>query len=77
MYGFDFSKEPRAIREAREEETLIIITRLIKSLLKQELPEEIRSRLIALPLPVLEDLAEALLDFNSLDDLENWITEHC
>ncbi|MBD1858175.1 DUF4351 domain-containing protein [Leptolyngbya boryana FACHB-1624] len=44
--------------------------------LQQELPEEVRSRLTTLSLPVLEDLSEALLDFRSLDDLENWIAEH-
>jgi hypothetical protein len=44
--------------------------------LQQELPEGTRSRLIALPLPTLEDLSEAFLDINSLDDLEHWITAH-
>lgn len=80
MYGFDFSKEPRAIREAREEGrkeiAIAIITGALKRHLKQELPEEIRSRLTDLSLPVLEDLCLALVDSNSLEELESWISLH-
>ncbi|MBD0389954.1 MAG: DUF4351 domain-containing protein [Nostoc sp. C3-bin3] len=38
-----------------------------------ELSEEIRSSITGLPLPVLEDLSEALLDFTSLADLQVWL----
>lgn len=34
---------------------------------------EMRSAIADLPLPVLEDLSEALLDFNSLADLQAWL----
>ncbi|BAY04011.1 DUF4351 domain-containing protein [Anabaena cylindrica FACHB-243] len=34
-----------------------------------ELSVEIRASISALPLPVMEDLSEALLDFTSLADL--------
>jgi len=29
-----------------------------------------------LPLEKLEDLADALLDFNDITDLETWLTDH-
>jgi len=38
-----------------------------------ELPEAIRSRIESLPIAQLENLAEALLDFTSLADLETWL----
>ncbi|MGG6266572.1 DUF4351 domain-containing protein [Leptolyngbya sp. AN10] len=34
-----------------------------------------RPRLSSLPLPVLEDLSEDLLDFTTLADLEAWLEE--
>lgn len=81
MLGINLSEEPRAIREAKEEgrkaEAIALISRQLTRRFRQELSEEMRSRLVALPLPVLEDLGEALLDFNSLDDLESWIAGHC
>ncbi|NJK51599.1 MAG: Rpn family recombination-promoting nuclease/putative transposase [Leptolyngbyaceae cyanobacterium SU_3_3] len=77
MLGIDLTKEPRAIREAkaegREEGILSVVTRLLTRRLSQELSEEMRSRLSSLPLPVLEDLSEALLDFTTLADLEAWL----
>ncbi|NJR38049.1 MAG: DUF4351 domain-containing protein [Leptolyngbyaceae cyanobacterium CSU_1_4] len=55
---------------------IALVTRLIRRRLGQELPEEIKSRLSQLPLPVLEDLSEALLDFRSLGNLEQWLASH-
>lgn len=37
------------------------------------LSQELRERISNLPLSVLEDLSEALLDFSSLDDLSTWL----
>jgi predicted transposase/invertase (TIGR01784 family) len=77
MLGLDLTVEPRAIREAkdegREEQTIALIIRLLTRRLGQEISEAIVSRLTLLPLPVLEDLSEALLDFTTLADLENWL----
>lgn len=85
MLGLDLTQEPRAIQEAKEEgreeglergrevEAIALITRLLVRRLKQELPEEKRSQLSTLSLPVLEDLSEALLDFENLADLERWL----
>jgi len=41
--------------------------------LQQELSLEMRDRLANLPLPVLEDLSEALLDFTTFADLQTWL----
>ena len=80
MLGLNLTQEPRAIREAkdegREEEAIALVTRQLTRRLRQELSEAMRSRLITLPLPVLEDLSEALLDFTILSDLEQWLAQH-
>ncbi|WP_404790901.1 DUF4351 domain-containing protein [Altericista sp. CCNU0014] len=84
MLGLNLTQEPRAIREAkaegreegRESEAIALVTRQLTRRLQQELPEAMRSRLTTLPLPVLEDLSEALLDFTGLSDLEQWLAQH-
>lgn len=38
--------------------------------------ETVRSRIASLPLPLLEDLGEALLDFTEIEDLMNWLQTH-
>ena len=73
-------EETRVYREAKEEgrqegrqqEAANLILRL---LLRRfgELSEDLRGRISNLPLSVLEDLSEALLDFSSLDDLSTWL----
>jgi predicted transposase YdaD len=79
MLGLDLSEEPRAIREAkeegREEQAIALVTRQLTRRLGQELSEEVRSQLLTLSLPVLEDLGEALLDFTSLAQLQAWLEE--
>jgi predicted transposase YdaD len=58
--------------EGREEATANLILRQLTKRFGQ-LSEEIRSSISGLPLPVLEDLSEALLDFTSLADLQVWL----
>ncbi|ACC81082.1 conserved hypothetical protein [Nostoc punctiforme PCC 73102] len=58
--------------EGREEATANLILRQLTKRFG-ELSEEIRSSISGLPLPVLEDLSEALLDFTSLVDLQVWL----
>ncbi len=80
MLGLDLTEEPRAIREAkeegREEAAIALVTRQLTRRLRQDLSEEMRSCLVTLPLPVLEDLSEALLDFTQLSELETWLAAH-
>ncbi|AUT00984.1 hypothetical protein CLI64_11550 [Nostoc sp. CENA543] len=71
-------KETRVYREikeeGREEATLQLV---IRQLTKRfgELSEEMRSSITGLPLPVLEDLSEALLDFTCVADLQAWLEQ--
>lgn len=73
-------QETRVYREIKEEgreegRTEEAVNLIIRILTKRfgELSEEIRSSISGLPLPVLEDLSEALLDFDSLADLQVWL----
>ncbi|MBD2625524.1 Rpn family recombination-promoting nuclease/putative transposase [Trichormus variabilis] len=69
-------KETRVYREIKEEGVEeATVNLVIRQLTKRfgELSVEIRAAISALPLPVLEDLSEALLDFTSLADLQGWL----
>ncbi|MCC3433995.1 MAG: DUF4351 domain-containing protein [Oscillatoriales cyanobacterium] len=57
-------------QEGRQAEACALIIRLLTRRLRQELSEEMPVRLVNLPLPVLEDLSEALLDFATGEDLQ-------
>jgi predicted transposase/invertase (TIGR01784 family) len=59
--------------EGREEATANLITRQLTKRFG-EISKEVRSQISSLPLSVLEDLSEALLDFTSLADLRSWLT---
>jgi Domain of unknown function (DUF4351) len=61
------------LERSRQEQTIALITRQLSRRFQQELPEEMRSRLTALPFPQLEALGEMLLDFATLADLEQWL----
>ncbi|MEH2245701.1 Rpn family recombination-promoting nuclease/putative transposase [Nostoc sp.] len=62
------------LEEGREEATVNIVNRLLKKRFGEVTPE-MRSAITGLPLPVLEDLSEALLDFTSVADLQSWLAE--
>ncbi|MDJ0619984.1 MAG: Rpn family recombination-promoting nuclease/putative transposase [Calothrix sp. MO_192.B10] len=62
------------IQEGRQEAIVNIVLRLLTKRFGQ-LSEEMRFSISSLPLPVLEDLSEALLDFTSLADLQSWLEE--
>ena len=80
-------EETRVYREAKEEgrlegrqegqqqEAANLVLRLLSRRFG-ELSQEIGKRISNLPLSVLEDLSEALLDFSSLDDLSGWLEAH-
>ncbi|WP_445627319.1 Rpn family recombination-promoting nuclease/putative transposase [Nostoc sp. DSM 114167] len=71
-------KETRVYREikeeGREEATVNLVMRQLKKRFG-ELTPEMRSAITGLPLPVLEDLSEALLDFTGVADLQSWLAE--
>jgi hypothetical protein len=59
------------LEEGRQQESLALVQRLLGRRLG-DLPEVWRDRLATLGLSPLEELAEALLDFQSLTDLQDW-----
>jgi hypothetical protein len=59
------------LEEGRQRESLALVQRLLGRRLG-DLPEVWRDRLATLGLGPLEELAEALLDFQSLADLQDW-----
>lgn len=61
--------------EGRHEEAANLIIRQITKRIGQKLSDEILAQISGLPLPVLEDLSEALLDFTSLADLQAWLDD--
>ncbi len=61
------------LKEGRHEEAANLVIRLMSKRIGQKLSGEIVARIFGLPLPVLEDLSEALLDFTSLADLQAWL----
>ena len=69
-------KQTRVYREIKEEgKEEATLNLVIRQLTKRfgEISGEIRSAIADLPLPVMEDLSEALLDFTSLADLQAWL----
>ncbi len=67
-------KETRLYQEIKEEEARSLIFRLLTRRVG-ELPQEIRQRVENLSLEQLENLGEALLDFNSMSDLQTWLEQ--
>lgn len=64
------------LEEGKQEGELALILRQLGRRFGQ-LDETTRSRLSILPLPLLEDLGEVLLDFSQSSDLTDWLQNHC
>ncbi|MGB7084483.1 MAG: DUF2887 domain-containing protein [Phormidesmis sp.] len=60
-------------QEGRQEGEASIVLRLLDKRFG-DLSEELRKTVSELPLLEIEDLAEALLDFSTLTDLQNWLS---
>lgn len=73
-------QETRVYQEARAEgqqdEAVVLILRQLARRLHQEVSELTRLQISALPLDLLEQLGEDLLDFEQLEDLLRWLQEH-
>ncbi len=72
MLGIEL-QQTRVYREARAEEALLLIFRQLNRKLG-ELSPQLRTSVSALQIDRLESLSEALLDFNSIADLESWLS---
>ena len=62
-------------QEGRQEGGCAIVLRLLTRRLGR-IPVATRKRIEALPVPLLEALSEALLDFTRPDDLTRWLAQH-
>lgn len=65
-----------ALQEGRQEGRQLEAASLIARQLGKrfgELPEDIRTSIAALPLTVLEELSEALLDFSEIAEVQRWL----
>ena len=60
------------LEQATNQEVFLLVMRLLKRKLG-EIPSETETRLTNVSTTNLENLAEELLDFNSFEDLENWL----
>lgn len=67
-------QETRVYQEAREDEAKSLILRLLNRRVG-EVPESVRTQIETLSLTQLESLAEALLNFSNLSDLEIWLAQ--
>ena len=65
-------RETRVYQDIKQESELSLILRLLNRKVG-ELPQEVREQVEKLPLEQLENLGEALLDFNSMGDLQTWL----
>jgi predicted transposase/invertase (TIGR01784 family) len=72
MLELNLEEEPRAIREAKEEGERNIILRLLDRQVGV-IPNKLISQIQELSVEQLEALADALLDFSTLADLEGWL----
>lgn len=67
--------EKRGLQIGAKEKALTIVLRLLNRRIGA-LDDAIQSRLIQLSSTQLEDLSEAVLDFSSLNDLNQWLYDH-
>ena len=74
MLGLNL-QHTRVYQEAKEDEARSLILRQLMRRVG-EVPNQMREQIDALSLEQLEALGEALLDFNGITDLENWLREH-
>ncbi|NER96542.1 MAG: DUF4351 domain-containing protein [Symploca sp. SIO1B1] len=76
MFGLAESvKHTRVYQEGLEQEGQTLV---LKQLSRKvgKLPPKLELQIKALPLECVEELAEALLDFSTLDDLSAWLHNH-
>ncbi|MBD2183225.1 DUF4351 domain-containing protein [Planktothrix sp. FACHB-1355] len=67
-------QQTRVYQEAREDEAKLLILRQLTRRVG-EVPESVRVQIDPLSITQLESLAEALLDFSNLSDLDAWLAQ--
>jgi len=71
--------EERGREEGREEGIELGSTRILLPILRRicgDLPQEMQDKVQLLTLEQCENLAESVLDFQSLEDLKNWLANN-
>ncbi len=68
-------REQIGLQKGLQQEATLLVVRQLKRKVG-ELSPNLEATIMGLPVNVLEDLGEALLDFNSVDDLINWLDSH-
>ncbi|MGB3291529.1 MAG: DUF4351 domain-containing protein [Phormidesmis sp.] len=63
------------LQEGRQEEAASLIVRQLGKRFG-ELTEDVRASISVLPLALLEELSEALLDFSDVSELQIWLADH-
>jgi predicted transposase/invertase (TIGR01784 family) len=71
----DVMRESVIYQDILQEEAFSLVMRLLRRRVGT-VPPALQVKIQALPLPVLENLGEALLDFSGLADLEAWLKEN-
>jgi hypothetical protein len=61
-------------QRGRQEEALALVVRMLNHRFQQDFTDDLRTQVGELPLPQLEDLAEALLDFSAIADMKQWLS---
>ena len=71
-------REQIGLQKGIQQELQQRISLIIRQLKKKvgELSPSLESQVMGLPIDILENLGEDLLDFNSIDDLTNWLNAH-
>ena len=65
----------QGIQQGIQQEATLLIMRQLKRKIG-EISPELEAKVMSLPIDILENLAEDLLDFNSIDDLTNWLNNN-
>ena len=65
----------QGVEQGIQQEATLLIVRLLKKKVG-ELSPNLEARVMGLQINILENLGEALLNFNSIDDLINWLNEN-
>ena len=71
-------REQIGLQKGIQQELQQRISLIVRQLKKKvgQLSPSLESQVMALPIDILENLGEDLLDFNSIDDLTNWLNNH-
>lgn len=74
MFTISDLKQTRVYQDARQEEGQSLLLRILNRRFGK-LPDRLTQSIQNLTIPQIEELAEQLLDFTAITDLENWLKQ--